>query len=94
MPRGFGFGRRGQGRGRFWCRRFAMVTWFNKAGSQSKAIGGQVNLGNQQFGYGYNRMLKAMEIGDPERAMFGLGPCGELAYQEYKKRKNEGEEKS
>jgi len=87
MPRGFGFGRRG-GR-RFWCRRFAMITWFNKASPQSKVINGQINFGNQQFGYGYNRMLKAMEIGDPERAMFGLGPCGELAYQEYKKRKSE-----
>lgn len=39
-------------------------------------------------GFGYMRWLKAQEIGDPDRALFGLGPCGEAAYQEYKKKKS------
>ncbi len=45
-------------------------------------------------GFGYMRWLRAQEVGDPERAMFGLGPCGELAYQEYKKRKQENKSSS
>jgi len=50
-------------------------------------------------GIGYMRWKKAQEVGDPERALFGLGPCGEQAYQEYKKKKessseNETQEKS
>lgn len=36
-------------------------------------------------GYGWMRWQVAMLYGDPDRAMFGLGPCGEMAYQEYKK---------
>jgi len=41
----------------------------------------------RRVGIGYMRWKKAQEIGDPERALFGLGPCGERAYQEYKKSK-------
>ncbi len=29
----------------------------------------------------------AQAYGDPERAMFGLGPCGEIAYRMYKEGK-------
>ena len=40
-------------------------------------------------GPGYNRWLVAQQARDPERAMFGLGLCGEIAYQQYKKNKEQ-----
>ncbi len=91
MPRGFGFGRRG-----LWCRRFAMLSWIGKGNSnvQNSIANDQLSFNAKQFGYGYNRIIKAIEVGDPERAMFGLGPCGELAYQEYKKRKSSEKQES
>jgi hypothetical protein len=33
---------------------------------------------------GYNRIIKAQEVSDPDRAMFGCGPCGEMLYRQYK----------
>lgn len=37
--------------------------------------------------FGFNRTMRAMSVGDPDRAMFGLGPCGELQYQLFKRNK-------
>ena len=36
------------------------------------------------FGWGWRRWMVAQAYGDPTRAYFGLGPCGELAYQMYR----------
>ncbi len=38
-------------------------------------------------GWGWRRWMLAQAYGDPERAMFGLGPCGEIAYRMYKEGK-------
>ncbi len=35
-------------------------------------------------GWGWRRMMAAQMYGDPQRAYFGLGPCGEYMYQMYK----------
>ncbi len=35
-------------------------------------------------GWGWRRWLAAQAYGDPARAYFGLGPCGEIAYQMYR----------
>ncbi len=39
------------------------------------------------FGWGWRRWMAAQAYGDPARAYFGLGPCGEIAYQLYKQGK-------
>ncbi|MCD6367456.1 MAG: hypothetical protein J7L45_00040 [Candidatus Aenigmarchaeota archaeon] len=43
------------------------------------------------FGYrgGFGRWFVSQQIGDPERMMFGMGPCGEYAYQQYKRMKQQ-----
>ncbi len=36
---------------------------------------------------GWRIIMKTKEIEDPDRLLFGFGPCGEIAYQFYKKEK-------
>ena len=36
---------------------------------------------------GGRRLMRALEVGDPERVLFGLGPCGEIAYRMYREMK-------
>ena len=40
-------------------------------------------------GPGRGRWIASQQFGDPERMMFGLGPCGEYAYQQYKRMKQQ-----
>lgn len=41
------------------------------------------------FGWGWRRWMVALAYGDPARAYFGLGPCGEIAYRMYREGKME-----
>ena len=41
------------------------------------------------FGWGRRRWATTMTVSDPERAYFGLGPCGEYLYRLYKEGKIE-----
>jgi hypothetical protein len=45
-------------------------------------------FGRRGRGFRFCRWLLAQKIGDPERALFGCGPCGEMMYQLYKKQKD------
>ena len=36
------------------------------------------------FGWGRKRWMMASLVNDPDRAYFGLGPCGEYLYRLYK----------
>ena len=47
-------------------------------------IGGESMFGWWGAGWGWRRWMVAQAYGDPARAYFGLGPCGEMAYQIYK----------
>ena len=38
-------------------------------------------------GFGWRRWMLAKVYGDPKRALFGRGPCGELMYRLYKEGK-------
>ena len=38
------------------------------------------------------RMKEYFNLEDPERLLFGFGPCGEIAYQQYKKMKEKNKE--
>ena len=40
-------------------------------------------------GFGWRRWAAAQAVNDPDRAYFGLGPCGEYAYRLYKEGKIE-----
>jgi hypothetical protein len=51
-------------------------------------------LGFSAIPFGFMRFLKAREVGDPARAFFGLGPCGEAAYQAYKSAKEKKQQKT
>ena len=46
-------------------------------------------FGWKGFGWGGRRWMVASMTNDPERAYFGLGPCGEYMYRLYKEGKIE-----
>ncbi len=92
MPWGFGWGRKRRG----WGWRFRRY-WFNFTSTYQPKEGESTPYkSTEPFLYqpswtkpgwvGWRRLQYALQVGDIDRALFGLGPCGELAYQEYKKR--------
>ncbi len=65
------------------------VTHQNFVGGGKMFRGGRFGKGFRKlYGMGYNRWLLAQEYGDPNRALYGCGPCGEAMYQASLKNQN------
>jgi len=98
MPRRWRGGRGGWGRG--WWYLPPLMPQLPAQPQETQEAIEEKERGYQSFpafvpymwGPGYNRMLRAMQVGDPERALFGLGPCGEIAYRMYKGMKKQGKQ--
>ncbi len=93
MPKFEGIGpiRQGSGRGSRDCYNQNLYNVpFGGGMMRGRGFGrGMIGRGFRKlYGMGYNRWLLAQEYGDPNRALYGCGPCGEAMYQASLKNQN------